>query len=153
RLRGSHADRRLIAEHMKAVRRRHGPPRRARPTRGTDIAEIFALCKIDNIRDVRDALVLALGFGLAARASELVGLDWERAGSVSLGSTGTVQLGAAGIRVAWSRTKTAQEREVELEIPDADLPEARAWLERWRALAEIAPGSPLLRPLTRWDTI
>lgn len=152
RLRGSHADRRLIGEHMKAARRRHGPPRRARPARSGEVAGIFAQCQPNLIRDVRDAAVFALGFGLAARASELVGLDWERAGSVDEGSTGVVQLTPSGIVVRWHRSKTAQEREVELEIPDADMPEARTWLKRWLDVAEIIPGTPLLRPLTRWNT-
>lgn len=152
RLRSSFADRRLVGEHMKAARRRHGPPRRARPARGADIADLFALLDPTNIRDVRDAVVFALGFGLAARASELVGLDLERAGSFERGATGVLQIGADGIVVRWHRTKAAQEREVELSIPDRDMPEAREWLTRWITLATIAPGSPLLRPLTRHHT-
>lgn len=151
RLRGSFVDRRLIGEHLKAARRRHGAPRRARPARGTDVAGIFAQCRPEAVRDVRDAVVFALGFGLAGRASELVGLDWERAGSV--GSTGVVQLDGRGILVRWHRTKSSQDREIELEIPDADMPEARAWLERWISLAVIRSGTPLLRPLTKWGTI
>jgi integrase len=153
RLRSSFADRRLVGEHMKAARRRHGPPRRAPPARGADVADVFTLCDPANIRDARDAVVFALGFGLAARASELVGLDLERAGSVERGATGVLQIGAGDIVVRWHRTKAAQEREVELRIPDSDMPEVREWLTRWLALAAIAPGSPLLRPLTKHHTV
>lgn len=152
RLRSSHADRRLIGEHMKAARRRHGPPKRARPVRNTDLDAVLDRCDPARIRDCRDALLFALSFGLAARSSELVGLDWERSGSTLLGSTGVATTTETSILVRWHRTKTAQEREVELEIPDEDMPLVRLWLERWLALAVVEPGTPLFRPLTRWAT-
>jgi integrase len=153
RLRGSTADRSLIGEHMKAARRRHGAPKRARPARGTLIADIFGQCDPESLRDIRDACIFALGFGLAARASELVGLDLERAGSTALGSTGVLQFERKAIVVRWQRSKTSQASEVELEIADDEMPEARLWLERWIRKASIASGSPLLRPLTKWETV
>lgn len=153
RLRDMPVDRRLISEHLKAARRRHGPPRRARPTRGRDVADVVALCNPEAVRDVRDALTFVLGFALASRASELVGIDFERPSSVDAGNSGVLQVTSTGLVVRWSSSKSAQEREVELEIADADVPDARLWLERWLAISKVAPGTALLRPLTKWGTI
>ena len=151
RLNDRPVDASLIGEHLRAARRRHGPQRRARPLRAGDLENVLAQLHRRKLRDMRDAVALALGFAAAARGSEIVGLDWERPGSE--GNTGVVQRVPGGLLIRWHRSKTAQAEEIEVSIPHADMPFVRTWLRRWLTAAKIAPGTPIIRPISRWGAV
>jgi integrase len=126
---------------MKGIaREKVGDVRRVRP-----FMPRHALAKIDAVGarlvDVRDAALLALGIAMAARRSELAGLDWLTRGI----GTGVLELTEHGAVVRLFRSKTAQDRVDEVAIQNGPALQAvRAWVER----AAIVAGSPLFRAVT-----
>jgi integrase len=99
-----------------------------------------------SIRAVRDRAMLLLGFPLAGRSSEIVGLDLGRPGSLLTGCTGSLVFEDDGVTVTWLRTKTRQTTETEVFISDREMPSLRPALMRWIELAGVPPGQPLFRP-------
>lgn len=126
---------------MKGIaREKVGDVRRVRP-----FMPRHALAKIDaasaRLVDVRDGALLALGIAMAARRSELAGLDWLSRGT----GTGVLELTEHGAVVRLFRSKTAQDRidEVAIQAGPA-LKAVKDWVER----AGIVAGAPLLRAVT-----
>jgi len=149
RLNGHRLDAGLAAEWMRAARRQSGPPRRARALLADDLRAVLATLDPVAPADCRDAALLLLQWGAALRSDEVVSLDWAREGAHAAGGKGAAILEADGVRVTLRRAKTSQATRVDVPVPDADLPPLRAWLERWIAVAGIAPGTPLFRPVSR----
>jgi hypothetical protein len=147
RINGYAVDRSALVEPMKAYLRKNGTQRRAKPMLAKMLKDLTG--RMDNdtsVRAVRDRPMLLLGFPLAGRSCEIVGLDLERPGSVLTGCTGSIAFEDDGVAVTWLKTKTRQTTETEVFISDREMPSLRPALMRWIALADIQPGEPLFRP-------
>jgi integrase len=145
RYHGYKLDTTLIVEHLKAARRRAGPPKRARPLLARMLKDLVSRLDQDGLRDVRDKPLLMMGFAMAGRSAEIVGLDWERAGSTLTGATGYVTEEPDGFVITLLSSKTAQVTQTEIEIQDHEMPSLRPALARWIACAGVRPGEPLFR--------
>jgi site-specific recombinase XerD len=132
---------------MKGIGRRHGGKRRkVRPLMVDEFLSMLGEMSGQRIADCRDAALLALGLAMAARRSELAGLDWMRRGT----GTGVLELAGRGARIVLYTSKTKQGEPDEIYIqPGRALKAIRAWVQR----AGIAEGSPLFRGVTRWEHI
>jgi integrase len=143
--RGYKLDTTLIIEHMKAARRRAGPPRRVKPLLPAMLKDLAGRLDDSRLMDLRDKAILLLGFPLAGRSSEIVGLDLEKPGSTLTGTTGYVTLEPKAIVVTLLRSKTAQVTATEIEIQDREMPSLRPALTKWIERAGIMSGEPLFR--------
>jgi hypothetical protein len=96
-----------------------------------------------NPADARDGALLALGWGAALRRSELVNLDWMKFGD----GAGFVRIEPErGIVVRLQRSKSSQDKAVEIVIPYTDMPTCCIWLEQWAKVAKLEPGQPVFGP-------
>jgi integrase len=152
RLNGFALDRLLVVEHMKAYRKRGGPQRRARALVGKELKALVARLDPEGARDCRDASLFVLGFAFAGRGSELVGLDWLRAGGATYGGTGVLSVEHRGYAVQLLTSKR-KDTTVEIAIPFAEMPSLKVWLDRWIKHARIMPGEPLFRAIGRWGHV
>ena len=144
---GYAVDRSAIREPLKAHRRKNGTQRRAKPLLAKTLRDMSDRMESDTgIRAVRDRAMLLLGFPLAGRSAEIVGLDLERPGSLLTGCTGSIAFEDDGLTVTWLRTKTTQTTETEVFISDREMPSLRPALIRWITLAGIQPGEAIFRP-------
>ena len=127
---------------MAGIRRSHGTKRRkATPLMVEDVTPLLT-DKNARLADCRDAALLGLGMAMAARRSELVGLDWIRRGS----GTGVLELTRRGARIVLYTSKAKQNEEDEIHIqPGPVLKAVRAWIAR----AGIGEGEPLFRSVSR----
>jgi integrase len=132
---------------MGGIRRRHGSKRRkVRPLMVEEFTSMQGEMGGHGMAICRDAALLALGLAMAARRSELSGLDWMRRGT----GTGVLELVGCGARIVLYTSKTKQGEPDEIYIqPGRALKAIRSWVER----AGIAIGSPLFRGVTRWGHI
>ena len=103
----------------------------------------------DGVLDRRDAAMLALLYVFALRRSELIGIDFDKLGN------GNAVLKIDGERAVLTmlRSKTSQENEVTLTVRRDRNLRAFASLERWVKIAEVEPGTPLMRCLTPRKTV
>jgi integrase len=124
-------------------------PRKAKALTDDDLLGILTDLKPSRRADARDAALLALGWGAALRRSELVALDWQRLGR----GGGFVAVGPDGITVTLTTSKGSQAEAVEIVIPKADMPEAVDALQAWADAAELQPGSPVFRSITKGQKI
>ncbi len=124
-------------------------PRKAKALTDDDLLGILADLKPTRKADVRDGALLALGWGGALRRSELVALDWQRLGR----GGGFVSVSPDGVVVTLTISKGSQADAVEIVIPRADMPEAADAIEAWAKAAELAPGSPVFRSVTKGQRI
>jgi integrase len=99
--------------------------------------------------DARDAALLALGWAGALRRSELVGLDWEQAGS----GTGCLRIDERGLVIMLTVSKGSQTEPVLVAVPHADMPAACAAVQSWAAIAGLQPGEPVFRPVDKRQRI
>ena len=142
----------LIAETWRGIARvlaKQRVPRKAKPLMGQDVRSILADLRAQIPADARDAALLALGWGAALRRSELVALDWQKLGS----GEGFVSVAPIGISITLATSKGSQADPVEIVIPRADMAQACEALETWARVADLAPGSPLLRSITKGNKI
>jgi hypothetical protein len=148
RLHGFRLDRTAIVEHMKSYRRKSGPQRRARALIGRELQALVARLDPESARDSRDASLFVLGFAMAGRASEVVGLDWMRSGGSAYGCTGVLSVEHRGylVKLVTSKWRTTA---VEIAIPFSEMPSLRVWLDRWIKHAQIQPGQPVFRAIHR----
>ena len=132
---------------MKGIgRRHHGKHRKVRPLMVDEFLSMLGEMSSQRIADCRDAALLALGLAMAARRSELAGLDWMKRG----GGTGVLELTGRGARIVLYTSKTKQGEPDEIYIqPGRTLKAIRAWVQR----VGITEGSPLFRGVTRWEHI
>jgi hypothetical protein len=94
------------------------------------------------LRDVRDGAALELGWGGCRR----VRLDWQSKGS-SLGGRGFLAIDSYRLRITLLTSKTSQDVSKEFLISRRDAPRPCAKVEEWIAMADITPGTPVLRPI------
>jgi integrase len=144
RINGFAIDRTAIVEPMKAFRRKQGTQRRAKPLLARMLKDLVG--RLDNdtrVQTVRDKLILLLAFGMAGRSAEVVGLDWQRPGSLLTGTTGYVTAEDDGLAVTLLSSKAAQITSTEVFISDREMPSLRPALMRWIELAGVQPGMPL----------
>ena len=100
--------------------------------------------------DLRDSAALAVPWAGALRGAEASALDWQRAGPEHDGANaGWIETVEKGALITLTRSKNSPIEPVTITIPAAWARQALDWLGRWAALAELQPGSPVLRPLTR----
>ena len=99
----------------------------------------------DGPADRRAAAILGSLYALALRRSELAGLDWDRHGA----GTGVLRLTVEALEVVLLTSKGSQESAASVRIPRVAIPRIATALDQWIAAADVAPGTPLLRQLTR----
>ena len=121
--------------------------RKARALLATDLRDIIEKLTGKPI-DVRDGALLALGWSVALRRSELVGVDWLRPGT----GTGFVAIDDRGITIRLMTSKSSHDAAVDVTIPTADMPAACRALEVWAALAGLEPGQPVFRSIDQHVT-
>ena len=100
----------------------------------------------DNLADVRDGALLALGVASGCRRSELAGLDWLSRGA----GQGILEIGEDGATIRLYRSKTSQAEPAEVHIKPGI---ALAAVKRWAAAAGIAAGTPLFRAIGKGGRI
>jgi integrase len=123
------------------AREKAGDRRRVRPLMARQVRAMMDSAG-PQLLDARDCAILALGVAMAARRSELSGLDWLARGT----GTGVVDLTEHGAVVRLLRSKTSQTEAAEIHIqPGPALRAVRDWVER----AGIVSGAPLFRAVTR----
>jgi hypothetical protein len=128
-------DRGALKDDLKGIRKaKPRKPRQARPLVATDLRAILGDFG-EEVIDVRDRLLLTLGFAGALGRSELVGLDWQRPGD----GTGTVVRDERGIAVTLLSIKAGDGEPVDVIIPCEDMPAACAALG-WRAVPAHQQG-------------
>jgi hypothetical protein len=146
-------DRLLVVEYLKAWRADPGrQQRRARALVGRELQNLVARLDPEIGRNCRDASLFLLGFAVAGRGSELVGLDLQRAGGAAYGGTGVLSVEHRGHLVQLLSSKR-RKTTVEIAVPFAEMPSLKVWLDRWIAHAKIMPGEPIFRAIERWDHV
>lgn len=115
----------------------------AAPARSNLICEILASLGPAPL-DRRDAALLALGYCFACRRSELVGLDLERLGT----GLGSLVIGHRTLELHLARAKNSADSVV-FSVPRANNRIAVDAISRWLAVADIHPGEPILRRITK----
>jgi integrase len=153
RYHGHSVDRTLLIEPLKAARRLAGPPRRARALLGQELKSLVASFDPADPRACRDSLGMLLGWVIAGRSAELVGLDYLRPGGRAYGGTGFLSPAPKGLQVTLLTSKAAQITPKELAVPDHEMPSLRLWLDRWLEHAKVQGGEPLFRPIDRFGRI
>jgi integrase len=143
RINGFAIDRTAIVEPMKAFRRKRGTQRRAKPLLAGMLKDLVARLGANGVRDVRDAPLMMLAFAFAGRSAEIVGLDWERPGSLLTGTTGYVTAEDDGFTVTLLSSKAAQITATEVFIADREMPSLRPAMARWIEKGGVQPGMPL----------
>ncbi|MEZ5816621.1 MAG: tyrosine-type recombinase/integrase [Hyphomicrobiaceae bacterium] len=135
---------------MRGIGRTHArAQRQAAPLRGRDVTEILAGLGRAPI-DLRDGALIAIAYLFALRRSELVALD---AGEHGAGD-GFVTVNARTIDLVLVRSKTARAGEVErVSVPRGTVTRAVEAIERWISAAGVAPGTPLLRSITKGGVV
>lgn len=139
----------FIRENIRGIRvkSRH-TSRQARPLLADELALILETLGEDP-KAVRDAALLVIGWAGALRRSELVGLDWQSRGT----GRGAIFITDVAVEIALHRSKASQTDAVKVIIPKADMPDAAPLLERWAALARLAPGEPVFRGVDRHENL
>ena len=109
---------------MKGIAREKGQDRRrVRPLMAGQAVAMMADLG-PRLADCRDAALLALGIAMAARRSELAGLDWLERGT----GDGVLELTEHGAVVRLFTSKTAQARAVEVHVqPGPALKAVKDW--------------------------
>jgi integrase len=123
--------------------------RQVRPLMADDLQALITTLRPDILAEARDAALLAVGWAAALRRSELVGLDWQKRGD----GTGFLQLDGRGLVVTLMTSKASQDQAEEIIVPREDMPAARRAVERWAALARLAPGQPVFRAIDQRQII
>ena len=119
--------------------------RKAKPLLAADMRDM--LKRFDPARpgDVRDAAMLAMGWGGAMRRSEIVCLDWQQLGE----GNGFVRIDERGVEITLQTSKASQDAAKVIAIPFADMPSATDWLKRWAQIAQLQPGEPIFLQVNR----
>jgi integrase len=144
KLQGRPFDRQPLAETLRGITRRSGPPARARPLLREDLAGILWMLDPELPADCRDGALLSIGWAAALRRVEIVGLDWQRRGAGS-DATGILHATPEGLTVELIKSKTSQEAPVTIDVPMQHMPAAVHWVSLWVAKGRIKSGTPLFR--------
>jgi site-specific recombinase XerD len=130
---------------MAGIRRQGAKRRKATPLMVDYVCSLLT-DKATTLVNCRNAALLGLGIAMAARRSELVGLDWKRRGT----GTGVLEVTRCGARIVLAVSKTKQDQADEVHIQAG--PALKA-VRDWVARAGIAEGEPLFRSVTRWGKV
>jgi hypothetical protein len=143
-------ERKLLTNVLRGIAKMQGKADQAEPLMLDQLQDILA--HMDPVRpvDLRDSTALAVPWAGALRGAEASALDWQRAGPEHDGANaGWIETVDEGALVTLTRSKNSPTEPVTIAIPAAWARQALDWLARWAAHAELQPGSPVLRPLTR----
>jgi site-specific recombinase XerC len=100
--------------------------------------------------DIRDSAALAVPWAGALRGAEACALDYQRAGPEhDDANAGWIEIVEKGALIVLTRSKNSPIEPVSITIPKTWAQQALDWLARWAAHADLQPGSPVFRPLTR----
>lgn len=134
---------------MKGIRRESAKVRtvrRVKPLMKADLSDMLDNLRSDNLREARDAAVLALGWAGALRRSELVGLDWQELGTTpDKHRTGFVNVDEKGIVITLMTSKASQDTAQDIIIPIEHAHRICTAVDNWKELAKIQRGEPLFR--------
>ena len=142
----------LIAETWRGISRSKAEKddeRQAAALMGEDLQAVVRMLSSTRAIDARDRALLLLGWAAALRRSELVGLDWQRKG---LG-TGSVKVDELGVTIRLARSKSSQDKAVQIKIPREDMPAACDAIEAWAAAAGLEAGQAVFRPVDQRQII
>ena len=146
---GQPFDRACLKDLVKGIRRTTAKKQQqARPLVSADLKAILAGLG-DGPRAARDRLLFALGFAGALRRSELVGLDWLERGE----GDGFVIRDERGLVITLLRTKGGKGEPETVIVPCPDMPTACEALAAWASLANLQPGQPVFRNVTKGGEI
>jgi integrase len=124
-------------------RHKAAPAKQADPLLVGDLRTLLRFLGHD-LRAIRDKAILALGFSAALRRSELAGLDLGPGGD----GDGWIDVRADGVLITLRRSKASQDEAETIAVPRSGTETcAVALVEAWIAEAQIAPGSPVFRPI------
>ncbi|HEY1246084.1 MAG TPA: hypothetical protein VGF29_14755 [Hyphomicrobiaceae bacterium] len=143
---------RALKKTLKAVRER-ASSRQAAPLMAADLKDIMRTLDVRKPADSRDAVVGIIGLMCGSRQDEIVTLDWEREGPANTGCKGFMRAVRGGYEVVLLQHKTSKGKPHVFTILNRDAPTLRKWLGAWLAFARIAPGTPLVRTVSRWGHI
>jgi integrase len=130
---------------LDGIRREHvRAQRQAEPLTGKLLSEILATLRRAPT-DLRDAALLSLLYLFALRASEVVALDWMHGGTGS----GRCTIGSEKAEVMLLGSMASACNPQAIVIPTRSNLLALQAIQAWVAHADIKPGEPLLRALTR----
>ena len=99
--------------------------------------------------ELRDACLLALGYAFARRRSELVGLDLDQVGK----GDGFLTIDDRLITLTLFKHKTQSDEPLVVVVPRAGNGGLVKAIERWLAVADVRPGEPILRNVSRWGSV
>lgn len=130
------------------VKAGEGIERQAAPILGKDLQRLLEGLGGRAI-DVRDGALLSLGWAAALRRSEVVGLDWAELGE----GVGFLRLEERGAVVTLARSKGSQDAAASVIIPAADMPSCIRRITDWVNRAQLQPGQPVFRSITKGQVI
>ena len=142
----------LIAETWRGISRAKAEKdeeRQAAALMGEDLQAVVRTLSSSRPIDIRDRALLLLGWAGALRRSELVGLDWQRKGS----GTGSVKVDELGVTIRLARSKSSQDKAVQIKIPREDMPAACEAVDAWAAAARLEAGQAVFRPVEQRQII
>ena len=116
---------------------------------GEDLQAVVRSLSSSRPIDIRDRALLLVGWAGALRRSELVGLDWQRKGS----GTGSVKVDELGVTIRLARSKSSQDKVVQIKIPREDMPAACDAVDAWAAAARLEAGQAVFRPVEQRQII
>ena len=141
----------VLKEVTKGIRREIAKTRtvrRVKPLLSDDLRDLLETLNPQILREARDAALLALGWAAALRRSELVGLDWERAGTTKdTARVGFVAADDTGLTVTLLTSKASQDMAQSVAVPRSFVPLCVGAVEKWVQTAQIERGTPLFRPI------
>jgi integrase len=136
-----------LQEVLKGIRREIAKSRTVRkvaPLMSTDIRDLLQFFDPLIPREARNRALIALGFAGCLRRSEIVGLDWGKAGTKKdEARIGYVTSDATGLTITLLTSKNYQDEALTKVIPRTDAPLTCEAVENWAAVRGIKPGEPL----------
>lgn len=131
------------------IRRAHvRPPLQAEPLRAALLQQTLAGLTL-GVLDRRDGALLALLYTFALRSSEVVAIDWMRPAS----GRGWLMVSADRMELGLLGSKSVSGGIETITLPAHANPATVRAIQDWVQQAEIEPGEPLMRPLTRGGVV
>ncbi len=150
RIHGHVLERKLLTNVLRGIAKMQGKADQAEPLMLDQLQDILAHMDPARSTDLRDSAALAVPWAGALRGAEASALDWQRAGPEHDGANaGWIETVEQGALITLTRSKNSPTEPVTITIPATWAKQALEALARWAAHAELRPGSPVLRPLTR----
>jgi hypothetical protein len=150
RIHGHVLERKLLTNVLRGIAKMQGKADQAEPLLLDQLQDILAHMDAARVVDLRDAVALAVPWAGALRGAEASALAWLRAGPQHDGANaGYIEIEPEGATITLTRSKNSPTEPVAIAIPATWAQQALHWLSHWATQAELAPGSPVLRPLTR----